>query len=62
MEVEKKLFTVDETAEMLGVTRWAIRKWISENKIPYTKIGRCIRFTMDDINSKQIRVPAQEAN
>lgn len=41
---------VSGLAERLGVTERFIRALVEENRIPYNKIGKFVRFHPDDIN------------
>lgn len=46
-----KLLTIEEVCERLGgVKPWTIRAWVSQRKIPYTKVGRLTRFPEALIN------------
>ena len=42
--MEEKLLKIDETASLLNVSCSAIRKWISQKKIPVTRLGKAIRI------------------
>jgi len=41
--------TVNELSEKLKYSRSTIYRWISENSIPYHRLGREIRFSENDI-------------
>jgi excisionase family DNA binding protein len=41
--------TVPQLAEYLQVSRGTIHNWIYQRKIPYSKIGRRVRFKREDI-------------
>jgi excisionase family DNA binding protein len=43
------LKSVPQAAEELGVTVSTLRAWIYRRKIPYLKIGRCVRVSDDTI-------------
>lgn len=49
--MEKKYFNVREASELLGVKETTIRTWLSLRKIPYCKVGNCVRFTQEQIDS-----------
>jgi len=49
--MEKKYFSVKETAEQLGLSENTIRMWCSLKKIPFMKVGRTVRFTQEQIDS-----------
>lgn len=40
---------VDGVAEHFGVSRRTIYNWMEERRIPYLRIGRCLRFKLEDI-------------
>lgn len=43
--MSEKLLTLDEVCRKLGgVKPWTIRCWVSQRKIPYTKVGSLTRF------------------
>jgi excisionase family DNA binding protein len=48
MEYERYLDTED-LAAMLGVSVATIRKWVFEDKLPYRKFGRLVRFSQPEI-------------
>jgi excisionase family DNA binding protein len=48
--VEKKLLDVKELAEYLKIEKSTVYAWISQKKIPYIKVGRLPRFSLDRIN------------
>lgn len=45
----KKLLSVVEVAEFLGVSEACIRKWILERKICFVKVGNHVRFSPEYI-------------
>lgn len=47
----KKLYTVNEVAEMLHVSPKTIRHWTQTGKIPYFKVGCLVRFEADQVDS-----------
>lgn len=49
--MSEKLLTIEELCRKLGgVKPWTIRCWVSQRKIPYTKVGRLTRFPESLIN------------
>ncbi len=44
------LLNYSECAEYLGVKETTLRIWVSQGKVPYTKIGRSVRFTSEQVN------------
>jgi excisionase family DNA binding protein len=57
-----KLKSLSQAAEELGVTVNTLRAWIYRRKIPYLKIGRCVRISEETIQQIILRgtVPALE--
>ena len=45
------LLTVDEAAQRLGVSKYTLRGWVSQRRIPYVKIGRRTLFNPADLNN-----------
>ncbi len=50
---QNKNLTPDETAEFLNVSVRTLAKWrsIGSPCIPYSKIGRCIRYSLSDLET-----------
>lgn len=47
-----RLLTIDEVCHKLGgVKPWTIRSWVSQRRIPYTKVGRLTRFPEEHIDA-----------
>lgn len=44
--------TVDAVAEHLGVTRQTAYKWARQGIIPCTRLGRTVKFVIEDIDRK----------
>ena len=44
-----KLYNVKEASEALGLKECTLRVWIQNRKIPYTKVGRAVRFTEEQL-------------
>ncbi len=38
--MEKALFRVEETAELLSISRWTVYRWVAEGRLRGTKIGK----------------------
>jgi excisionase family DNA binding protein len=47
----RQLLTVDEAAEFLGIRPSTVRANILRMKMPYVKIGRCVRLKISDLTS-----------
>lgn len=47
-----RLLTIEEVCAKLGGVRpWTIRSWVSQRRIPYTKVGRLTRFPEEHIDA-----------
>lgn len=46
-----KLLTINEASEMLGVKRSTLYSWIHQDKIPHIKIGKLVKFKIDQIEA-----------
>jgi excisionase family DNA binding protein len=51
MTVEERLFSVDETAERLGVSKWTIADWIKAGRVKGIKIGKFWRVRERDLEA-----------
>ena len=43
--MEEQLLTGEELARILKTTTRFVRRLVSEHRIEYVKVGRCVRFT-----------------
>ena len=44
-----KLLTPDEAANALSISKRKLRGLMAEGDIPHIKIGRCVRYLVDDL-------------
>jgi excisionase family DNA binding protein len=51
MKVEERLFSVDDTAERLGVSKWTITDWIKAGRLKGIKIGKFWRVRESDLEA-----------
>ncbi|HQU28493.1 MAG: helix-turn-helix domain-containing protein [Nitrospira sp.] len=50
--MEKQLLRVGEAAKRLNVSRWTIYRWVEEDRLKATKIGKgSLRIFQDSIDS-----------
>lgn len=49
----KNLYTIKEVSEALRISEGTLRDWIQYRRIPFVRIGRCIRFRQEDIERIQ---------
>ena len=57
-----KLFSPQELSEVLNISTETVYAWTSQKRIPYIKMGRLVRFNMDEVNKwlERQRVAARE--
>ena len=53
MKTKESLITPEQAADYLGVSHKTMNKWRStgENSIPYSKIGRCVRYRLSELDT-----------
>ena len=44
------LMTIDEAAEFLSISARHVRRLVAERRIGFHRLGRCVRFSRDDLN------------
>jgi len=56
------LLNVDQTAKVLGLSKFTIRAMINQRRIPFIRLGRRILFSKDTLETfiKQNEVEAKE--
>jgi len=42
--ITRRLLSIDETSEYLGLAPTTLYKMVSQRRIPYVKVGSCLRF------------------
>jgi len=47
----EKLWDVAKAADTLGLTEGGVRQMVFRKTIPYTKIGRCVRFDPEALSA-----------
>jgi excisionase family DNA binding protein len=57
-----QLLSVEEFAAALGVRPATVRQWVWMRKVPYHKVGRCVRFKRETLDRliQRSEVPALE--
>ncbi len=48
--MEKRLLNIKELSEYLGIPVNTLYCWVSSGKIPKVKLGRLVKFDIQDIN------------
>lgn len=46
-----KLLTKEQVCEMLSISRPTIDRWMADKAITFIKVGKCVRFRKEDIES-----------
>jgi excisionase family DNA binding protein len=44
-----KLLNISELSQLLHIAHGTIYNWVYQRRIPFVKIGRCLRFDMKEI-------------
>ena len=47
--MQKRLLTITETSELLGISIHTAYQWVNMRKIKHVKLGRLLKFRQDDI-------------
>ena len=47
---ERRLVAAAEAGKYLGVSQWTIRRWKAQERIPFVRLGRAIRYDLDDLD------------
>ena len=57
-----KLLSPQELSDVLSISIETVYAWTSQKRIPYIKMGRLVRFNMDEVNKwlERQRVKASE--
>ena len=49
--MEDRLLTIREMAEYLRVNPFTVYRWVAQKRIPHLRVGRTLRFRLDDVNN-----------
>ena len=47
----RQRLSIDQAAPVLGVSRFTLRKWLRERRVPYHRCGRRIVLDRDDLEA-----------
>jgi excisionase family DNA binding protein len=47
--MERKTCGIPEAANFLDVSRFTMYAWVHQHKLPYHKVGRLIKFKIEDL-------------
>jgi excisionase family DNA binding protein len=50
-EMGELFYTVEETAELLGVTVYTIRRWLKDGKLSGKRVGKFWRISKESVKS-----------
>ena len=50
MAETERLYSVEEIANHIGVSKYTIRAWVKKETIPYYKVGRQYKFKLSEID------------
>ena len=45
----RKLLTMDEASEYLGISKLTLYGWVSARKLGFVKVGRLVKFRQQDL-------------
>jgi excisionase family DNA binding protein len=51
MKAEERLFSVEEVAERLGMSKWTITDWLKAGRLKGSKIGKFWRVKESDLEA-----------
>lgn len=51
----QRLIDINELSMLWNVPRATLYNWVNQGRIPYLKIGRCLRFSVEQIADFQNR-------
>ena len=46
----RKLLTMDEASEYLGISKLTLYGWVSARKVAFVKVGRLVKFKQDQLD------------
>ncbi len=46
MKIEKRFLGIKELAQYLGIKEGTVYVWVCHRKIPYSKVGRLVKFDL----------------
>ena len=50
MAETERLYSVEEIAKHIGVSKDTIRAWVKKETIPFYKVGRQYKFTLSELD------------
>lgn len=48
--IERRLLSVEELSRYTGLSRWTLYEWVSQQRIPFVKLGRKLAFDLKRID------------
>lgn len=55
-----RLYTVDEAAEILRVSRWTVWKYGREGKLRAVRFGRTVRYRLDEAKEEKNEIQSNK--
>lgn len=52
LQTPQQLVDYDQAAAHLGVSTRTVKRWVAEERIPYRRIGRFVRFPLAALNPR----------
>ena len=46
------LIDINELSRRLSIAKGTLYNWVSQGRVPFKKIGRCVRFDWNEIEEK----------
>ncbi len=43
------LIDIDELSKRLSIAKGTLYNWVSQRRLPHSKVGRCLRFDVEEI-------------
>jgi excisionase family DNA binding protein len=47
--MKSRLIDIKELSQWLGVAEGTLYNWVNERRLPFKKLGKCLRFAVEDI-------------
>ncbi len=48
--MKSRLIDISELSAWLGIATGTLYNWVNQHRIPFKKVGRCLRFAVDEID------------
>jgi excisionase family DNA binding protein len=51
----RKLIDIDELSSLWAIPKTTLYNWVNQRRLPYLKLGRCVRFDLAEIDAYRDR-------